>query len=180
MGNGLLAEWQRGIIGRGVVAALLLALPVGVAAAVGFSPSASGLGEGLVSLATGPAELPAAPAADDSLDFAISSVDAPPGPAGPGQTGSGGGGNGGSGPGGGGGQGGGGQGGGGQGGGGQGGGAAPVTGVGAPPGGGTDPAPGQLVPGAPDLTPAPVPGGGAVEAVGGVRETLNGLLGGAD
>ena len=89
MGNGLLAEWQRGLVVRGAVAVALLALPVGVAAAIGFSPSASGLSEGLGSLATGPAEPPPAASRGDSVDSAISSVAAPTGAAAPGQAGDG-------------------------------------------------------------------------------------------
>jgi hypothetical protein len=56
MGNGLLAEWRKGIVVRGLLAAALLAVPVSVAAAIGFEGSLAGLGGGLGSLADGPAE----------------------------------------------------------------------------------------------------------------------------
>ena len=79
MGNGFLAELQRGMVARGLAAAFLLALPVGVAMATGFSPSASGLSEGLGSLASGPDAPPEAAQRDGSLDAAI--VTAAGGPA---------------------------------------------------------------------------------------------------
>ena len=68
-------EWSA----RGLAAAALLALPVGVATAIGFSPSASGLSEGLGSLASGPDAPPEAAQRDGSLDAAI--VTAAAGPA---------------------------------------------------------------------------------------------------
>ena len=80
-GKGLLAEWQHGIVGRGVVAALLLAVPVATAAAIGFSASGGGLTEGLGSLASGPESAPLAPDQTDSLDTAISAVAASTGSA---------------------------------------------------------------------------------------------------
>lgn len=79
--KGLLAEWQHGIVARGVVAALLLAVPVATAAAIGFSASGGGLTEGLGSLASGPESAPPAPDQTDSLDTAISALAASTGSA---------------------------------------------------------------------------------------------------
>ena len=48
MSKGLLAEWRREVVGRGLTAAACcLAVPVAVAAAIGFEGSLAGLGEGL-------------------------------------------------------------------------------------------------------------------------------------
>jgi hypothetical protein len=94
MPKGLLAEWRKGIVSRGLAAALLLAVPVSVAAMIGFEGSIGGLGEGLDSLASGPGTSQASPAADtDPIDAAISALAVPTAPApGGGQDGSGGGG----------------------------------------------------------------------------------------
>jgi hypothetical protein len=54
MSKGLLAQWRRGIVARGFAAAALLAVPVGVAAAIGFGTSISGLTSGLSAIANGP------------------------------------------------------------------------------------------------------------------------------
>lgn len=56
MGNGLLAQWRRGIVARGISAAALLAVPVMVAAVIGFSTGLSSLAGGLGALASGPDE----------------------------------------------------------------------------------------------------------------------------
>jgi hypothetical protein len=56
MSNGMLAQWRRGIVARGLTGAALLAVPVGVAAAIGFGTSFSGLGTGLSALTSGPAD----------------------------------------------------------------------------------------------------------------------------
>jgi hypothetical protein len=75
MPKGLLAQWRRRIVARGLAAAVLLAVPVGVAAAIGFGTSLSGLSEGLGALASGPARSQAEPDGDrDPLDSAISAV----------------------------------------------------------------------------------------------------------
>jgi hypothetical protein len=47
MGNGLFAQWRRRIGARGLGAAALLAIPVAVAAAIGFQGSLDGLGHAL-------------------------------------------------------------------------------------------------------------------------------------
>src|SRR5687768_5945812 len=83
MRKGLLAERRRGIVARGAAAALLLALPVGVAAAIGFEGSLGGLSEGLTALASGPDPSQAAEDADggaDPIDSAISALASPTGP----------------------------------------------------------------------------------------------------
>jgi hypothetical protein len=53
--TGILAQWRRGMLARGLAAALLLAVPVTVAAAIGFGNSFSGIGGGLSAIANGPA-----------------------------------------------------------------------------------------------------------------------------
>lgn len=147
-GKGLLAEWRDGIVARGVVGALLLAVPVATAAAIGFSGSGGGLTDGLDSLVSGPESAPPAPDQTDSLDTAIAAVATSTGS---GETG------------------------------------APIAGGGEP---GTPGAPAaETNTGASTLAP---PGGGAAmelpalgggqggaagEVVGGVNETVNGLLG---
>ena len=47
MGKGLLAQWRRGVAGRGLAGAALLAIPVAVAATLGFSVGFSGLNDSL-------------------------------------------------------------------------------------------------------------------------------------
>jgi hypothetical protein len=74
MRKGLLAEWRRGIVARGLAAAALLAVPVAVAAAIGFGTSVAGLSEGLDSLATGPDNSQAAPSGPDEIDTAIAAI----------------------------------------------------------------------------------------------------------
>ena len=83
MRKGILAEWRRGIVARGAAAALLLAVPVGVAAAIGFEGSLGGLGEGLTALASGPDSSQAAEPGDggaDPIGDAISALVSPTGP----------------------------------------------------------------------------------------------------
>jgi hypothetical protein len=77
VGKGLLAQWRRGIFARGLAGAAMLAVPVAVAAMIGFGTSLSGVSEGLGALASGP---PATqPTADRDrgrapIDGAISAV----------------------------------------------------------------------------------------------------------
>ena len=54
MGNGLLAQWQRRVVARGLVGAIFLAIPVAVAAAIGFGGSLSGVAGGVSAIAEGP------------------------------------------------------------------------------------------------------------------------------
>jgi hypothetical protein len=84
MAKGLLAEWRKGMVSRGLAAALLLAVPVGVAAAIGFEGSIGGLGEGLDSLTSGPGATQAGPGAGtDPIDAAITALATTPGAGGP-------------------------------------------------------------------------------------------------
>jgi hypothetical protein len=171
MSNGLLAQWRRRIAGRGIAGALLLSVPVAVAAALGFSGAFSEFGSGLRAIGSiggdspdteGPAPLnrvvitPAAGGAGTSDGGGA--VDAGGAPGG----GFGGGGSGGSG--------GGGTGGGGTGGGGTGGGTGGGDGI----GGG-----GGAIPGTPsvDLPVDDAPGGSG-SILDGVNDTVNGLLDG--
>jgi hypothetical protein len=63
MSKGLLAHWRRGILGRGITGALLLAVPVMTAAVIGFSGGFGSVAGGLSELTTGPdATFTAAPA----------------------------------------------------------------------------------------------------------------------
>jgi hypothetical protein len=165
MSNGLLAEWRRGIFARGMAGAVLVAVPVAVAAAIGFGTSLSGLTGGLTELTSGPADSgspgPAA-APTDPIDDAIVDLAGP-------VTGTGGGG-GGTGD--------------------QGGGGsigneggdviqAPTGGGGGGTGGGGGGGAtggGQPVGGLPEL---PLPGGGTGGGVtGGLEDTVNGVLDG--
>jgi hypothetical protein len=81
MGNGLLAEWRRGIFARGLAGAALVAVPVAVAAAIGFGTSLSGLTGGLSELASGPEDTaapgPSVPAGR-SLDRTIIALSGTP------------------------------------------------------------------------------------------------------
>ena len=169
MRNGLLAEWRRGIVARGLAAAALLSVPVAVAAAIGFGTSVADLGEGLESLASGPDRSQATPQDTDSeaINSAIEAIATTPGANGPARGGGGvngggvpedggtGGGGGGAPPGG-----------------------APVAG-GGQPGGAGDPAGGGG-----EVTDVTIPsGGGGVEdtvndVLNGVSDTVSGLLGG--
>jgi hypothetical protein len=59
MRKGLLAWWRGRIVARGLVGAALLAVPVGVAATIGFGTSLSGVVGGLSAVANGPDAVPA-------------------------------------------------------------------------------------------------------------------------
>jgi len=74
MRKGLLAQWRRGIVARGLAATALLAVPVAVAAMIGFGTSLSGLTDGLDALASGPGPSQAADAEAPEIDSAISAV----------------------------------------------------------------------------------------------------------
>jgi hypothetical protein len=54
MRKGMLAQWRRGILARGLAGAGLLAVPVVVAGAIGFGNSFSGITGGLSAVANGP------------------------------------------------------------------------------------------------------------------------------
>lgn len=74
MRKGLLAEWRRGIVARGLAAAALLAVPVAVAATIGFGTSLGGLSEGLGSLASGPDEAALTATESDGIDTTIAEI----------------------------------------------------------------------------------------------------------
>jgi hypothetical protein len=59
MGKGLLAWWRRRIVARGLAGAALFAVPVGVAALIGFGTGFSGVAGGLSSVTNGPDAVPA-------------------------------------------------------------------------------------------------------------------------
>src|ERR1051325_5624982 len=60
MGKGLLAWWRRRIVARGLAGAALFAVPVAVAALIGFGGGFAGVAGGLTSVTNGPAAVPAA------------------------------------------------------------------------------------------------------------------------
>jgi hypothetical protein len=60
MGKGLLAWWRRRIVARGLAGAALFAVPVAVAALIGFGTGFSGVAGGLSSVTNGPDAVPAA------------------------------------------------------------------------------------------------------------------------
>src|SRR3954449_10403856 len=60
MGKGLLAWWRRRIVARGLAGAALFAVPVAVAALIGFGTGFSGVAGGLSSITNGPDAVPAA------------------------------------------------------------------------------------------------------------------------
>ncbi len=59
MGNGLLAWWRRRIVARGLAGAALFSVPVVVAALIGFGTSISGVAGGLSAVTSGPDAVPA-------------------------------------------------------------------------------------------------------------------------
>jgi hypothetical protein len=59
MGTGLLPWWRRRIAARGLAGAALFAVPVAVAAAIGFGTSISGVAGGLAAVTSGPEAVPA-------------------------------------------------------------------------------------------------------------------------
>jgi hypothetical protein len=94
MRKGMLAQWRRGILARGLAGAGLLAVPVVVAGAIGFGNSFSGITGGLSAVANGPGSTStstATTAAPRRLDDAVVALadPAPAGGAGGGNTGGG-------------------------------------------------------------------------------------------
>ena len=59
MGNGLLAWWRRRLASRGFAGAALCAIPVAVAALIGFETSLPGIASGLSAVTGGPDTIPA-------------------------------------------------------------------------------------------------------------------------
>jgi len=74
MGNGLLAQWRRGIATRGFAGAALFAVPVAVGAAIGFGTSLSGVVGGLSSFANGPATTTTADTSPVKLNRAVAEL----------------------------------------------------------------------------------------------------------
>ena len=58
MGTGLLSWWRRRVAARGLAGAALFAVPVAVAAAIGFGTSISGVAGGLSAVTSGPEAVP--------------------------------------------------------------------------------------------------------------------------
>lgn len=58
MGNGLLPWWRRRLASRGFAGAALCAIPVAVAALIGFGTSFSGIASGLSAFTSGPGTIP--------------------------------------------------------------------------------------------------------------------------
>jgi hypothetical protein len=72
MGKGLLAWWRRRIVARGLAGAALFAVPVAVAALIGFGAGFSGVTGGLSSFTNGPDAVPAAaPTGPTKLNRAV-------------------------------------------------------------------------------------------------------------
>ena len=72
MGKGLLAWWHRRIVSRGLAGAALFAVPVAVAALIGFGTSLSGVAGGLTAFTSGPdAGSAAAQARSSKLNRAV-------------------------------------------------------------------------------------------------------------
>lgn len=92
MSNGLLAQWNRRIAGRGLVGAALLAVPVAVAAALSFSGGFSGLPGGLSALTSGPEAGAGASPGAQSLNRVLVAFSGAPAPTTGGTGGTGGGG----------------------------------------------------------------------------------------
>jgi hypothetical protein len=72
MGKGLLAWWRRRIVARGLAGAVLFAVPVAVAALIGFGTSISGVAGGLSAVTKGPNAVPAsAQSGPNKLNHAV-------------------------------------------------------------------------------------------------------------
>jgi hypothetical protein len=79
MGKGLLAWWRRRIVARGLAGAALLAVPVAVAAAIGFGTSLSGVAGGLSAVTNGPDAIPASQTTPGNLNRAVVALAGKPG-----------------------------------------------------------------------------------------------------
>ena len=71
MGKGLLAWWRQRIVARGLAGAALFAVPVVVAALIGFGTSLSGVAGGLSAVTNGPDAVPATQTTSTSLTHAV-------------------------------------------------------------------------------------------------------------
>jgi hypothetical protein len=74
MGKGLLAWWRRRIVSRGLAGAALFAVPVAVAALIGFGTSLSGVAGGLTAFTSGPDAVPAAQTTPSKLNNAVAAL----------------------------------------------------------------------------------------------------------
>src|SRR5918995_4627138 len=74
MGKGLLAQWRRGIAARGLLGAALFAVPVAVAALIGFGTSLSGVAGGLSSFAEGPSTTTTSDTSPAKLNRAVVAI----------------------------------------------------------------------------------------------------------
>ena len=75
MGKGLLSWWRRHIVTRGLAGVALFAVPVAVAALIGFGTSLSGVAGGLSALTNGPDAVPAsAPKGPKTLNRAVAAL----------------------------------------------------------------------------------------------------------
>jgi hypothetical protein len=80
MGKGLLAQWRRRVVARGLAGAAFFAVPVAVAAAIGFGSSLSGVAGGLGAIAEGPTSTSTTTAsrfAPNKLNQAVKGLAAP-------------------------------------------------------------------------------------------------------
>jgi hypothetical protein len=71
MRKGLLAWWRRRIVARGLAGAALFAVPVAVAALIGFGTSISGVAGGLSAVTSGPDAAPASQPTSTTLNHAV-------------------------------------------------------------------------------------------------------------
>jgi hypothetical protein len=74
MGKGLLAWWHRRIVSRGLAGAALFAVPVAVAALIGFGTNLSGVAGGLTAFTSGPDAVPAAAQTPSKLNRAVAAL----------------------------------------------------------------------------------------------------------
>jgi|SRR5215218_521955 len=75
MGKGLLAWWRQQIVARGLAGVALLSVPVAVAALIGFGTSLSGVAGGLSAVTGGPDAVPASsPTVPTKLDRAVVAI----------------------------------------------------------------------------------------------------------
>jgi hypothetical protein len=87
MGKGLLAWWRRRIVARGLAGAALFAVPVAVAALIGFGTSLSGVAGGLTAVTNGPGAIPASQPTGATLSNAVVTLAGKPQSQGPSSAG---------------------------------------------------------------------------------------------
>jgi hypothetical protein len=74
MGKGLLAWWRRRIVSRGLAGAALFAVPVAVAALIGFGTGLSSVAGGLTAVTSGPDAVPASVQTTPKLNSAVAAL----------------------------------------------------------------------------------------------------------